>query len=114
MYPEVGLAEARQKALEARKLVREGSDPVLERHRQRAAQAFNAETFQAIAEEWLAARAGEWSPTYEEAIRSALTANLSTAARFQAIGAAQKSAMAGDRKGPNRGLSPLWSDVTSV
>jgi hypothetical protein len=47
-----------------------------ERQRQRAAAASSAETFQAIAEEWIAARAGEWSPTYREAVHSALAANL--------------------------------------
>ncbi len=34
------------------------------------------ETFQAIAEEWIGARAGEWSPSYREAVHSALSANL--------------------------------------
>ncbi|TPV98966.1 MAG: putative prophage CPS-53 integrase [Beijerinckiaceae bacterium] len=76
VYPEITLAAARQMALEARQVIREGRDPVAERRRQRAAVASSVETFQAIADEWLAARAGEWSRTYREAIHSALTANL--------------------------------------
>jgi integrase len=76
VYPEIGLADARRTALEARQVIREGGDPVHERQRQRAAAASSAETFQAIAEEWIAARAGEWSPTYREAVHSALAANL--------------------------------------
>jgi len=39
VYPEVGLSEARTKALEARTLIREGRDPVLERRRERNGQA---------------------------------------------------------------------------
>jgi hypothetical protein len=35
VYPEVGLADARERALDARRLIREGSDPVVERRRQR-------------------------------------------------------------------------------
>jgi Arm DNA-binding domain len=69
VYPEITLAAARQMALEARQVIREGRDPVAERRRQRAAAASSVETFQAIADEWLAARAGEWSRTYREAIR---------------------------------------------
>lgn len=77
VYPEISLAQAREKALEARRLIREGQDPVAERKRQRAATvASSAETFQAIAEEWITSRAGIWSATYREAIQSALAANL--------------------------------------
>lgn len=77
VYPEISLAEAREKALDARRLIREGQDPVAERRRQRAATASTtAETFQAISEEWITSRAGVWSPTYREAIHSALAANL--------------------------------------
>jgi hypothetical protein len=51
VYPEVSLSEARAKALEAKSLVRDGADPVVERRRHRAGQAASsAETFQAIAE----------------------------------------------------------------
>lgn len=76
VYPEVSLAEARDKTLQARRLIREGADPVAERKRQRSEVAAAAETFQSVADEWLAARAGEWSPSYREAVHSALSANL--------------------------------------
>ena len=77
IYPEMGLADARGQALDARRLVREGSDPVIERQRQRAGKAAStAETFQAIGEEWVASRTDNWSATYRDAIRSALAANL--------------------------------------
>ncbi|HEX2552501.1 MAG TPA: integrase arm-type DNA-binding domain-containing protein [Microvirga sp.] len=77
VYPEISLAEAREKALNARRLIREGQDPVAERKRLRAATvASSAETFQSVAEEWITSRAGVWSATYREAIQSALAANL--------------------------------------
>jgi integrase len=77
VYPEVGLADARERTLDARRLIREGSDPVVERRRQRAGKAASsAVTFQAIAEEWIASRTESWSPTYINAVRSALAANL--------------------------------------
>jgi integrase len=60
--------------LHARRLIREGNDPVAERRKSRASN--SAETFQAIAEEWIASRDSTWSPTYHEAVQSALAANL--------------------------------------
>ena len=76
VYPEINLAEARHKTLEARRVIREGSDPVVERRRQRAQAASSVDTFQTIAEEWMASRENEWSPTYLQAVRSALAANI--------------------------------------
>ena len=70
-------SEARAKALEAKNLVRDGTDPVIERRRHRATQAASsAETFQTIAEEWITSRADIWAPSYREAVHSALAANV--------------------------------------
>jgi integrase len=77
VYPDVTLSDARAKALDARRIVSEGADPVIERRRHRANSAASAaETFQAIAEEWMASRIDIWSPSYREAVQSALAANL--------------------------------------
>jgi integrase len=77
VYPEVTLSEARAKALDARRIVSEGADPVTERRRYRANSATSAaETFQAMAEEWMASRIDVWSPSYRDAVQSALAANL--------------------------------------
>jgi hypothetical protein len=73
VYPELGLAAAREEALKARRLVAEGKDPVAERKRARGS---SAETFQAIAEEWIESRINVWSPSYKEGVLSALAANL--------------------------------------
>ena len=55
VYPEVGLADARDEAAKARRLIRDGLDPVAERKTLRASNLSSAETFQAIAEEWITA-----------------------------------------------------------
>jgi integrase len=73
VYPEVGLAAAREEALKARRLVGEGKDPVAERRRARGS---SAETFQEIAEEWIESQSNVWSPSYKESVESALASNL--------------------------------------
>lgn len=74
IYPEVGLAEARDKAMAARRLIRDGVDPVFERRRQKADDP--ASTFQAIADQWMASRENGWSASYRVTVQSALAANL--------------------------------------
>ncbi|HOO82608.1 MAG TPA: Arm DNA-binding domain-containing protein [Alphaproteobacteria bacterium] len=52
-YPEVSLAEAREKRDKARKLLAEGHDPSLERKKRKAEILENAEnTFEKVAREW--------------------------------------------------------------
>src|SRR5687768_14509344 len=53
-YPEIGLARAREKALAARRLVKEGRDPLAERRRS------SALTFQSAAEALIAAKQPGW------------------------------------------------------
>jgi integrase len=74
VYPEVGLADAREKALGARRLIRDGGDPIAERRRHQIGNASN--TFQAMAGEWIASRENDWSPSYRNTVNAALTANL--------------------------------------
>jgi integrase len=77
VYPEVSLADARERADDARRLVASGVDAVHDRRARRASSAVeSAQTFRAIAEEWLATRAGVWSSSYAEGVRSALAFNL--------------------------------------
>lgn len=63
-YPAVSLSEAREKAREMHSGLREGRDPVAPRKQQRmvlAAQAAAEKTFRWCAEEFLRAKASEWS-----------------------------------------------------
>ena len=54
VYPEVSLADARERRDEAKRLVKDGRDPVVERRVQKlTAGVGNGTTFKAIAEEWL-------------------------------------------------------------
>ncbi len=60
-YPEVSLAQAREKAAAARKLLREGQDPLQARRAETAARAkASNHTFRAAAEELLADKAKGW------------------------------------------------------
>ena len=76
VYPEVGLAAARDEAVKARRLIRDGLDPVAERKTLRASNLSSAETFQAIAEEWIESQTNRWSPKYKEGVQAALAGNL--------------------------------------
>ena len=83
VYPEVTLAKARDLVLEARSLLKEGQDPVIERRATRARAAASATvTFEGIAREWMAARANKWAPSYAEKVEAILSSNL-----FPRIGA---------------------------
>ena len=65
-YPTVSLSMARQKAEEARKLLARDIDPSAHR---KAAKAALANTFEAVAGEWLAGQVGQCSPsTYAKSI----------------------------------------------
>lgn len=71
-YPEVSLAEARDRRDEARKLIRSGIDPAAEK--KRAAQAeerAEVHTFESVAREWHELQKGRWVPVHaEDVIRS--------------------------------------------
>ena len=61
-YPEVSLREAREERDEARKLVRKGIHPAHQRKAERLRQQYaNANTFRAVAEEWLEEKKRDWS-----------------------------------------------------
>jgi len=57
LYPDVSLAEARQRRDDARKLVANGTDPSVQRQMEKLnARLMAATTFEAVADEWLAGR----------------------------------------------------------
>jgi hypothetical protein len=65
VYPRVSLAEAREARDEARKLVKQGIHPAHNRQAQQAAQvAENANTFEAVAREWIDKKKPGWTPYY--------------------------------------------------
>lgn len=65
IYPEVTLAEARQKLMDARKLLSCGQDPSEARKAMRRnAILFSENTFEAVAREWITAKSPAWTPRY--------------------------------------------------
>jgi len=65
IYPEVSLAEAREKRETARKLLKSGIDPSFAKKEDKRKLRYNAETtFRAIAEEWHEHKKEGWTETY--------------------------------------------------
>jgi len=65
IYPETSLKEARIKRDEAKRLIHEGKDPLLEKKKRLLlAEQSNANTFKAIALDWYNYRQDMWKPRY--------------------------------------------------
>ncbi|MEC3949643.1 tyrosine-type recombinase/integrase [Sphingobium sp. HWE2-09] len=70
LFPDVSLAEARDRRDAARALVRAGKDPVVEAEKaKQAAIAAAGATFKAIAEEWMADELPGWSAAHASRVR---------------------------------------------
>ncbi len=74
-YPEVGLAEAREKALDARKLVAKGVDPNMAKQAAKVA-LVGGDSFEAIAREWHAKHNHTWTPHHGINIMQRLELNI--------------------------------------
>lgn len=69
VYPQIGLAEARSKAADARRLLAEHKDPSTAKKQAKHLAAISAETtFEAVATEWHENNAEKWSSNYAENI----------------------------------------------
>lgn len=66
VYPDTGLALAREKRDEARAQLAAGIDPSAVRKAEKVAR---ADSFEAVALEWIAKEAGGWSSTHEKKVR---------------------------------------------
>ncbi|HUW37668.1 MAG TPA: integrase arm-type DNA-binding domain-containing protein [Rhodocyclaceae bacterium] len=72
-YPDVPLTRARQKAGDARNLVREGIDPVQDGREQKALRVNAAlQTFAVVSDEWIAKKARKWTEGHLEQNRQSL------------------------------------------
>jgi hypothetical protein len=77
VYPAVSLKEARDRREAARKVIGRGDDPgELRRAEKERATKEAAETFEAIAREWLGHQSGAWSTGHAERIRTGLEADV--------------------------------------
>lgn len=82
LFPEVSLAEARDRRDEARKALRQDRDPAIERVRiRREASSAAASTFEKVAREWHEAEKPRWSPHQQKLVLRALERDV-----FPAIG----------------------------
>ncbi len=80
VYPEVSLADARQKRDAARKLVAAGIDPREQKRAEKAEQEKATFTFEKVAREWLATNQ-KWSEDHANRVKKSLEDNI-----FPAIG----------------------------
>lgn len=82
VYPEVSLAEAREKRDIARKMIRDGVDPTQSKRDKRKQDKINNEnTFELIAREWLESRRAGWTDKHYKEVLKRLEANI-----FPALG----------------------------
>ncbi len=74
---DVTLREARERRDEARRLLRDGADPVEHRRQRKASDAARAaNSFEHVAEEWIARNVAAWSQTHAERVKKFLRAEL--------------------------------------
>jgi integrase len=77
VYPQTSLAEARQAREDAKRLIKQGLDPVTYRKQQRhVAEANAANTFGAVAREWLEKYGHRWVPIHLERVSQSLKLNV--------------------------------------
>ena len=66
-YPEVSLAEAREKAITARKLLAQGTDPGAKKQEEKRLAVYKAEnTFEAVAKEWFETNKPKWTKEHAD------------------------------------------------
>ncbi|MBB3834365.1 integrase [Xanthomonas arboricola] len=76
-YPEMSLAAARTEHDKARALVKQALHPAHSRQAERLSnQAANANTFEAIANEWISKKSGSWTQYYRRQVENFLTADV--------------------------------------
>ncbi|AOE83083.1 tyrosine-type recombinase/integrase [Pseudomonas sp. TCU-HL1] len=76
-YPEIGLADARNEREKARSLIRQGVHPSHNRQAERlATSAANANTFEAVAREWIKKKAPGWTPYYLRQVERFMAADV--------------------------------------
>ncbi|WP_245732472.1 tyrosine-type recombinase/integrase [Solimonas aquatica] len=77
VYPEVSLKDARSRRDEARKLIAAGIDPSADRQADRARKAeAGANSFEALAREWIERQATKWTQDYRDTILRRLERNV--------------------------------------
>ena len=72
-YPDVSLAEARDRREDAARQLRSGIDPAIEKKRQSAVRVLQLDaTFKAISEDWIASQAALWSKRHAALVKASM------------------------------------------
>lgn len=84
VFPDVTLAQARDKTLKAKALIAKGIDPS-EQRQERKAHEKGSNTFESIGKEWIATRTPEWTPRHIKSVKASLEKNIFPHIGHQAI-----------------------------
>jgi integrase len=73
VYPEVTLAEANERQREARRQLRDGLDPGMEKKKAKLRQRLEVDTtFESVAREWIEMKSAKWAPRHTERVTRSL------------------------------------------
>lgn len=81
-YPMIGLADARKKRLEVKRMLAEGIDPIETKHQAKTQAVIKGRTFESAALEWHKAMSAKWAPGHAKTVLSRLKTHV-----FPLIGA---------------------------
>ncbi|TFF04868.1 DUF4102 domain-containing protein [Pseudomonas sp. BCA14] len=81
-YPVVGLADARKKRLEVKRMLAEGIDPIESKHQAKTQATIRGRTFESAALDWHKAMSAKWAPGHAKTVLSRLKTHV-----FPLIGA---------------------------
>lgn len=81
-YPVVGLADARNKRLEVKRMLAEGIDPINAKHKAKTDAVINGRTFESVARDWHTEMSAKWAPGHSKTVMSRLKTHV-----FPLIGA---------------------------
>ncbi|MBJ2263687.1 tyrosine-type recombinase/integrase [Pseudomonas sp. MF6787] len=81
-YPVIGLADARRKRLEVKRMLADGVDPIETKHQAKAEAVIKGRTFESVALDWHTEMSAKWAPGHSKTVMSRLKTHV-----FPLIGA---------------------------
>ena len=81
-YPVIGLADARRKRLEVKRMLADGIDPIETKHQAKAEAVIKGRTFESVALDWHTEMSAKWAPGHSKTVMSRLKTHV-----FPLIGA---------------------------
>lgn len=71
-YPVIGLADARRKRLEIKRMLADGIDPIETKHQAKAEAVIKGNTFESVALDWHTEMSAKWAPGHSKTVMSRL------------------------------------------